>query len=220
MSTADYDKTLEQMIGQRFRSTGLKDTRAENPWMRGWLGDPKAEAWFISEAPSQWRIDRDAPKAPRTYEDQWAISPGDREFRKGLAIAGFKDGTPFSHGGWRSYLTVLSKSFVDFSSWRDRPFEEKLALFREWAPVLDWELRSGAPRVIVAMGQVTEQVLLRLREEGLLHFPGEPRRIWSYGYLMQPTRDGSPAMDPERIRQYQEQIAGIRRAVDAIAHRS
>ena len=67
------------------------------------------------------------------------------------------------------------------------------------------------------MGEITENALTRFRDEGLLHFTGEPRRIWSYGYLMQPTRDGSPAMDPERIRQYQEQIAGVRRAVDAIA---
>jgi hypothetical protein len=214
---AEYDEALGDRIARQFRSSGLKDPRAESPWMRGWLGDPKAEAWFISEAPSQWRIDRETPKAPRTPEDQWALSPGDREFRKALTIGGFKEGQPLGHGGWRSYITVLSKSFVDFSSWRKRPFEEKLALFRQWAPVLDWELRNGAPRVVVAMGEVTEKALTRLRDEGLLHFPGEPLRIWSYGYLMQPTRDGAPAMDPVRVRKYQEQIAGIRHAVETIA---
>lgn len=34
---------------------------------------------------------------------------------------------------------------------------------------------------------------------------------------MQPTRDESAALDPERIRKYQEHIAEIRRAVDIIA---
>jgi len=70
------------------------------------------------------------------------------------------------------------------------------------------------------MGEVTENALIQLRNEGLLHFPGKPQRVWSYGYLMQPTRDGSPAMDPARIRQYQEQIAGIRRALDTVAGES
>lgn len=149
---------LGDKIDDQFRSSTLPDPRAANPWMRGWLGNPNAGAWFISEAPSQWRIEREAPKAPRTPEDQWALSPGDKEFRKALAATGFKDGGPFTHGGWRSYITVISKSFVDFATWRKRPFEEKLALFRQWAPVLDWEIRHGAPRVLVAMGEVTQSV--------------------------------------------------------------
>lgn len=177
--TAEYDKTLGDKIGEQFRSSGLKDSRAENPWMSGWLGDPKADAWFISEAPSQSRIDREAPKAPRTPEDQWALSPGDKEFRKALALGGFKEGDPFSHGGWRAYITVISKSFVDFSTWRKRPFEEKLALFRQWAPVLEWELQNGSPRIVVAMGEVTENALTRLR-----------RRVWS---TFRATRGGSGA---------------------------
>lgn len=214
-----YDKALSRKIGERYRSSGLPDPRTDYPWMRGWLGDPNAAAWFISEAPSQWRIDREAPKEPRTFEDQWALSPGDKEFRKALATAGFKEGGPQSPGGWHAYITVISKSFVDFSTWRARPFVEKLALFRQWAPILDWELRNGAPRVIVAMGGVTETALIRLRDEGLLHMPAEPRRIWSYGYLMQPTRGGSPPMDAGRIRQYRKQIVGVRRAVDSGARK-
>jgi hypothetical protein len=50
-----YDKALGDNIGEHFRSSQLADARAEHPWMRGWLGDPMAEAWFVSEAPSQWR---------------------------------------------------------------------------------------------------------------------------------------------------------------------
>jgi len=97
-----YDRVLASKIDERFRSGGLDDPRAENPWMRGWLGDPKAAAWFISEAPSRWRIDREAPKAPRTPEDQWALSPGDKEFRKALAFGGIQRGRPVQP--WRLAL--------------------------------------------------------------------------------------------------------------------
>jgi hypothetical protein len=55
----------------------------------------------------------------------------------------------------------MLKSFVDCSTWRKQSFEKKLALFRQSAPVLDWEMQHGAPRIVVAMGEVTENALNR-----------------------------------------------------------
>lgn len=66
------------------------------------------------------------------------------------------------------------------------------------------------------MGQDTADALDRLLEEGLAQCDGARIRIWSYGYLMQPTRGGSPAMDPARMSEYRSQVEGARRKLDAL----
>jgi hypothetical protein len=106
----DYADGLSDEIDKCFKITGLPDHRDQYPWLRGWLGDPEAPVWFISEAPSEWRVERDGQAADNP-EAQWAISDGDKEFRAALTLAGFKEGQPLSPGGWRSYVTVLANFF-------------------------------------------------------------------------------------------------------------
>jgi hypothetical protein len=206
--SSDYARGLAEQIDDCFKKTGLSDHRSQYPWLRGWLGDPESPVWFISEAPSEWRLERDG-QAEDSPEAQWAISPGDKEFRSALALAGFKEGEPLGPGGWRCYITVLAKSLVDFSTWRTQPFDKKLEFFRRWAPVLDWELAHGSPQLVVAMGEITMKVLTALGKERRLHLGTDPIQIWSYGYLMQPGRNGAPPMDPERIRTYRRQFADL-----------
>jgi len=75
--------------------------------------------------------------------------------------------------------------------------------FEGWAPVLAWELETGRPRVLVAMGRETLRVLRRLERSGLIRIPGKLDFVWSYGYLMQ------PGTDKERVARYERQIARL-----------
>lgn len=59
------------------------------------------------------------------------------------------------------------------------------------------------------MGDVTMKALTQLQEEGLVHFPGEARKVWSFGYLMQPTP--KTMTHPERIQKYRKSFAELRR---------
>lgn len=170
---------------------------------------PNADAWFISEAPSAWRVERDGPKEPRSFEDQWAISPGDHQFRLALAHAGFKTGEPIAPGGWKCYVTVLSKSSVDFATWRDLPLAVKMPLFRAWADVLRWELNNGSPRVLVAMDADTAKALRQLKREGSLRGFPTVVQVWSYGYLMRPSAERA-----QRVAEYRSQFLGVRRELD------
>lgn len=129
-----YTQDFDDRVTRCFQSAGLIDHRDEHPWLRGWLGDPNAPIWFVSEAPSEWRVEREAGQMSRTPEDQWAISPGDHEFRNALTDARFKDPPPDGPGGWHCYITTLAKSLTDFSAWRHRAVDEKMPLFRKWAP--------------------------------------------------------------------------------------
>lgn len=219
LDIGQYTKDFDDRVTRCFQSPGLTDHRDEHPWLRGWLGDPNASIWFLSEAPSQWRVERGAAHTSRTPEDQWAISPGDQEFRNALALARFKDQPSLAPGGWHCYITTLAKSLTDFSAWRHRPLEKKMPLFRKWAPVLAWELEVAQPRLVVAMGQDTADALDGLLKEGLAQHSGARIRIWSYGYLMQPTRGGSPAMDPARVSEYRSQVEGARRTLEDLSRK-
>lgn len=170
--------------------------------LRGWLGDPSAKVWFISEAPSAWRLGRNR-SAPLTPEDQWNLSPGDKRLRRALVKARFKRRGADDPDGWHCYLTVLSKSAVRYRRWRTLPMRVRMRTFEGWAPVLAWELETGRPRVLVAMGKETLRVLRRLERSGLIRIPGRLEYVWNYGYLMQ------PGTNKDRVARYERQIVSI-----------
>ena len=212
VETAHYGTELTARIDRVFRAhPELADHRTDHPWLTGWLGDPDANVWFLSEAASQWRVeavDRDHSRG-FTPEDQWAVSPGDKRFREALYKAGFKGGGPLTSGGWQCYVGVLSKSHVDYATWRKLPDSTKFGLFETWAPGLRWELEQGQPKVVAAMGSVTERAIVHLVKSGAIPPPRKLTRIWSYGYLMQPGPGSTPPMDPRKIATYEAQFVAL-----------
>ena len=161
----------------------LGDHRAVHPWLIGWLGDPHAPVWLVSENPSATQVDR-IHSAVATPESQWAASRGDALLREALVEHGLKLGGELAAGGWRCYLTNVMKSEVFVKDWNGTRSQEQLRVAEAWAPVFGFELEVGNPKVLIALGGKAERALNHLCKKRLL--PGLPPtiRIDHYSYVM------------------------------------
>jgi hypothetical protein len=204
--TPEYERELRDRTSAVFESyPGAHDHRNEHPWLAGALGDPGAPVWFIGELPSLRQVERARSpdgSAP-TPEAQWWASPGDQLFRKMLVAHGFKDGTLDSPGGWRCYITNVIKEADYAGDWRRSSKERVRLTLDRWMPVLAWEIRHGAPRVVVALGDSVRRHLDYLATRGLRL----PKRatIWSYVYVASRPDGKRGPMHPERVAEYSRQ---------------
>lgn len=181
-----YDFTTEMatQVGEVFAAhPELDDHRAPHPWLTGWLGDPGAPVWFVSENPSATQVDR-IHSAAATPESQWAASRGDALLREALVEHGLKLDGEFTPGGWRCYLTNVMKSEVFVKDWNGTPSQAQLRVAEAWAPVLRFELEVGNPKVLIVLGGKAERALKHLRKTRLLPALPPTRRIDHYSYVM------------------------------------
>ena len=175
---------MARRIGEVFDAhPELHDHRASYPWLLGWLGDPAATRWLISENPSATQVAR-IHSSSATPESQWAASRGDRLLREALVEHGLKGGSPFEPGGWRCYLTNVMKSTVFVKDWNGTTAAQQLRVAELWAPVLRYELEVGRPRVLIVLGTKAERALRYLAKNRLLPKPPVMHQIEHYSYVM------------------------------------
>ena len=202
-----FERELDARIGAIFAShPELEDHRAQFPWVTGYLGDPFATVSFVPENPSLGQMRR---PGSATRESQWAISPGDLLLRRMLAKHGFKIGEPTARGGWRCYITDVIKSAVTASEWSRLPVSEQDEVADAWAPVLSWEIATGQPRLVVAMGHKADRHLRRLQRQG--HIPTLPQqmRIDHYSSVAMRPKGRLPPNHPARLADYDRDFAAI-----------
>jgi hypothetical protein len=180
----DHADEMARRIGAVFDAhPELEDHRRSHPWLVGWLGDPAAATWLISENPSATQIAR-IHSSFATPESQWAASRGDRLLREALVEHGLKTGSPFDQGGWRCYLTNVMKSKVFVKDWNGTPAAQQLRVAEVWAPVLRFELEVGHPMVVIVLGGKAERALRHLEKQCLVPKPPSMHRIDHYSYVM------------------------------------
>lgn len=201
---ADHAEEMARQIAAVFEShPELADHRQAHPWLTGWLGDPAAKTWLVSENPSATQVDR-IHSAAATPESQWAASRGDRLLREALVEHGLKTGTASGPGGWRCYLTNVMKSEVFVKDWNGTTAAQQLAVAEAWAPVLRHELEAGDPQVLVVLGQKAERALKHLERNRLIPWLPPIHRIHHYSYVMHrpDSRRGLGPGDPTRQREW------------------
>lgn len=205
-----YRAGLLEQIDRVFAThTGIRNHRAQFPWLTGALGDPECPVWFIGENPSLGQVERvtDPLGGPPTEEAQWWASRGDRLFRDLLVKHGFKEPPVDSHGGWRCYITNVIKQSDYAEAWRGTPLERQRAAAIAWSSVFRWELEQGRPRVLVALGKTVARELGWLSEAGIRL----PRivTVQHYSYVALRPRGKQGPMHPDRVREYDAEFAAI-----------
>jgi len=220
--TDRYFNALKQQIaavfdGHQEEQRGL-DHRKKYPWLTGYLGNPWSGIWFVGESPSLSKVERVsiAGKLAPTEETQWCISKGDRLFRESLASSGFKEGSWDSPDGWNCYITDIIKSAYYSEVWNKKRRKERYLIADVWSDVLKWELANSKPKLVVAMGRKVERLLRHLQEVKGLCLPSQMRRIPHYAYVASRPCGNRPPMDPDRIRDYEQEITAVADAFQRI----
>lgn len=187
----------------------LVDHRGEFPWLTGSLGDPFSPVWFVAENPSLTQVRRVTGATP---EYQWSQSEGDRLFREQLVKHGFKEGEPFTSGGWHCYITNIIKSAAVAKDWNVTKSDMKRLILEAWAPVFRYEVTSGAPRVLVFLGAAPQKYATDLHRRGLIGNLPPTERIEHYSFLaFRPDHRGRPRQHPDRIAEWSDRFAAIAR---------
>ena len=194
----------------------LPDRRSEYPWVTGYLGDPFAPVWFVAEAPSLSRIET-AARTPQTPEMQWAVSPGDKLFRRMLSKHGFKTGGEFTPGGWRCYITDVIKSSYRVSDWQTESDDARLAVAEAWADALRYELTEGRPKLLVILGDKTRKPLMHLVSRNRIQPLPEYVTIYHYSYIGSRPQGTLGPMHPTRVAAWDAEFAKIARRRDQFA---
>lgn len=215
MLATSFESGLAAKIDQTFRANShLRDHRREFPWWTGSLGNPNAGIWFLAERPSDFRL-RQVAKRPgfvASPELQWAISNGDMLFRKALVAAGFKSGELTSEGGWNCYITNLIKDCGKIGKKRDR-----LPRAMIWSEVLQWELSTSKPRLVVVMGDAVAELFPQVLAERGVPAP-HVIPVPSYTYVAskpERTLKGTRRPGhPQRIEEYVRTFQRIRTEFD------
>jgi serine/threonine protein kinase len=217
-----YAGELDRQISALFRRhLDLRDHRRDFPWLQGWLGDPFAGVWFVGENPSLGMVERQQGRygSHATPEQQWSASQGDQLLRQMLVKHGFKQGPETSPGGWRCYLTNVVKEADYTSRWREKTRDLLLKAAETWAPVLRWEVETGRPRLIVAMGKQPMAMLRHLGRCGLIELP-RLVGMTHYAYIGQRADGSRGPMHPARVAEYDQEFSDVARIARGDANRT
>jgi hypothetical protein len=194
----------------------IPDHRPQLSWLTGYLGNPDSGIWFLAENPSLLTASRaKASNFMPSVETQWAVSKGDRLFRESLVENGFKDAPWDSLGGWHCYLTDVIKQAEKVNDWRRQGEESWLELGEIWSEVLAWEFEVSQPRLVVVMGLHTRRLIEHIAMAKQLRFP-RTEVIQHYSYIGSRPRGKQPPMDPERIKEYQEEMKRVAKVFSEI----
>ncbi|OAI40060.1 hypothetical protein AYO39_00170 [Actinobacteria bacterium SCGC AG-212-D09] len=223
LDRAAFDEGLEERISRAYEATRLaRPPRPEHRWVTGYLGEPCSPVWFVAENPSLRQVEKVTDPDP-SPELQWTMTAGDALFRDALVAAGFRRGGPMERGGWRCYITDVIKSAAvvkDFSALKG---SERWELACAWAPVLEWELSWGRPRIVVFVGDRAERFTMRLIRERKLSNPEREwgarfRRVPHYVYVTRrpDTRRGLPRNAPARRNEFIADFGRIAGELDGL----
>jgi hypothetical protein len=189
----------------------LSDHRARFPWLTNSLGDPFSGIWFIAENPSLGQVERvrnpdgDDP----TIEAQWFASGGDRLFRDALVTVGFKASSWNEIGGWNCYVTNLIKEADYAERWKKKGMDNRIGAATMWAPVLDWEIQTAKPKLLVLMGGVVRDLVSELKRSNRIRLPSIAA-IDHYSYVAHRPKGHLGPMHPSRVADYHRDMAKIR----------
>lgn len=207
-----FFRERDRQIDQIFRSNpGLSDHRARFPWLTNRLGDPFSGIWFIAENPSLGQVERvrNPDGGPPTVEAQWFASAGDRLFRDALVSSRFKTTRWNELGGWNCYITNLIKEADYAEKWKSKGKENRVIAATLWAPVLNWEIQTAKPKLLVLMGGVVRDLVSELTGRGLLQLPAVAA-IDHYSYIAHRPKGRLGPMHPARVADYHSDMAKIR----------
>lgn len=214
MDLSDFDQGLSAQISEVFQQNpDIPDHRKKHPWLTGGLGNPFSNVWFIAENPSLTMVERarNPDGGCPTPEAQWYASKGDRLFREALVLAKFKEGEWNSLGGWNCYITNIIKEADYVKRWNTKGTQHLIEAAEVWAPVLEWQIAYGRPKLIILMGKKVQKIAHSLGTKNLIQLP-ETRPIDHYSYVAFRAKriKGKAAqgpMHPERVSAYLESIA-------------
>lgn len=180
------------------------------PWLIGALGDPFSGVWFVAENPSLSMVERatNPGGGPATAEAQWFASKGDRLFRDALVAYGFKSGDWDSLGGWHCYITDVIKEVDYTKDWRAKSQKKRYEVAAAWADVLQWELQTSKPVLVVSMGQQVARLMQYLQKQHQLRLP-PMMTISHYSYIAFRPRGNQGPMHPQRVREYNREMAEV-----------
>lgn len=202
-------RVLVQNTIQKHR---LANWLADYPWLISALGDPNAPIWFLGENPSVRGVLLVQKRASTHDENlQWNSHDGDALFRQAISEAGLKDGAPEINTGWRCFITNVIKTpeIVGTRNARKRRSEYWKHQATIWMPVLQAQIDSGSPAVMVCLGREVTKILRHMISIGLRCPSVE--MIHHYSYIMMRPESGTQRgpRHPARIREFKRSIVNI-----------
>ena len=180
MDELDHFDELRRRIDAKL--TGLqKKEHAKYPWLYGALGNPESDVMFICENPSRTGVEWAARKLRHLgIEAQWRGHRADR-LRDVICDLKLKRGGPDDRGGWRCYITNVIKSMDTVKDFSALSWTDKAALAREWADVLQWEIRRVRPGIVFCVGRKSERAVQDLQGKQALDLHGASLQyVWHY----------------------------------------
>ena len=207
--------TIRDDVKRVIRDHHLEDWLGAYPWLTGCLGDPSASIWFIGENPSLAGVEAvDKRSRIKSENLQWNSHDGDRLFREAIVEAGLKAGLPEAEGGWRCYVTNAIKApevvaLRNKKKSRSRYWKEQAEI---WLPVLQRQIDSGKPKVLVALGEEVFKIVNYMKSRSLRCPPLE--KISHYSYVMFRPEAGS-----KRGPIHHDRILEFKRSIHDLAQR-
>lgn len=197
------------------RENDLENWLEEYPWLIGYIGNPAKPVWFIGENPSLKSVIAVHRRSQTASENlQWNSHDGDRLLRESITEAGLKSGDPASDEGWKCYITNAIKEpeivKIRNAQKSDNRFWQEQA--KRWLPLLQRQIDSGAPRVLVALGGQTHKILMHMRSLGLTCPPVIKINHYSYVMFRPEARTRRRPRDPDRISEFKSSITAVAKA--------
>ncbi len=204
---------LVQRIKEIIQRDNLEDWFDDFPWLTGQLGNIDSPVWFIGENPSLYGVRNiDRRSVDKTENLQWNSSSGDKLLREALSEAGLKRGLPESNEGWECYITnaVKEPEIVNERNKKKRDSSYWKEQAERWMPVLQEQIHTGRPEVLVALGGQAEKILKYMITIGL-QVP-KIEKIHHYSYIMK-----RPEAGTRRGPGHPDRILGFKNSVREIA---
>ena len=205
-----------ELIKNTIRDTNLINWLVDFPWLTGRLGNPISSIWFVGENPSLKQVkgvDEFAVTSniQKTENLQWNSSIADQLLREALTEANLKSGKIDLDQEWDCHITNVIKEPEHVNSRnkkkQDSQYWKTQAI--TWMPVLQQQIDTGAPKVLVALGGQVEKILNFMKKQGLKSPP--IIRIHHYSYIMfrpeAKTKRGPK--HPDRISEFKTSIKKI-----------
>lgn len=210
--------SIRAAVENVIRENRLDNWLEEYPWLVGFVGNPTAPIWFVGENPSLSGVEAVHRRSKSMSENlQWNSHDGDRLLREAICEAGLKSGTPESDGGWKCYITnaIKEPEIVAVRNERKRDARYWQQQAQRWLPVLQRQIKSGAPRVLVALGGQAHKILIHMRSLGLKCPP--VIKINHYSYVMFRPEAGTKRgpRHPDRIAEFKTSINEVAQTYDA-----
>jgi len=200
--------TIEK-IKDIIRVDEIYDWFVDFPWLTGFIGNENASIWFIGENPSLNGVKAvDKRSSVKTENLQWNSHDGDRLLREAITEAGLKFGNPETNQDWNCYITnaIKEPEIVRERNEKKRDSQYWKTQAERWLPVLQYQINSGNPQVLVALGGQAYKILNYMKRSGLSGPKIE--KIHHYSYIMLRPEAGTHRgpRHPDRIAEFKASI--------------